>query len=425
MTAKKRSWYDRLGPDLITACVVIGPGSILTSSQVGAKHGYALLWVVVTAVLFMLTYTTLASKLGIVARRPAADLITERAGRWLAILIGLGAFFISAAYQFGNNLGVHSALAVYTEDLSWNLSIAGIDLDPFDYMVVLFNALSISFLFGFRNLYRALERLMIAFVALMLFSFALNLYFARPDPTALLSGLVPAYSAETWDLSLLGLVGTTFVITAAYYQSYLVRQKGWGEEEMRSGLFDARIGAVIMALITVMLMSTAAVLLTTIPNSVQDVAVSLEPLLGPGGQAVFCLGLFAAAYSSFLVNSMIGGFILCDGLGLPSHARALAPRLFTTAVLLVGMFVGLYLIKTGTSPVPAIVTAQATTVLAAPLMAGVLLWLTNCKSIMGEHRNGPVLNLCAVAGLLLLLAMAGRLAVQNVWPAISAALQSG
>src|SRR5690606_28504219 len=354
----------------------------------------------------------------IVSQRPLGDLIAERTGRWLAALIGLGAFFISAAYQFGNNLGVHSALAVYVGNFDWSLSVAGTNINPFNYLVVLFNALSITFLFGFANLYKALERLMMTFVALMLFSFALNLYFARPNPTGLLRGFIPSYSPETWDLSLLGLVGTTFVITAAYYQSYLVRQKGWGEAEMRSGLVDARIGAVIIALITMMLMSTAAVLLKTVPTSVEDVAISLKPLLGAGGQAVFCLGLFAAAYSSFLVNSMIGGFILCDGLGLPSHSEAMAPRLFTAAVLLVGMFVGLYVIHTGAPPIPAIVAAQAATVLAAPLMAGVLLWLTNCKSIMGEYRNGPILNSLAIGGLVLLILMAGRLAIYNVWPAL-------
>ena len=30
-------WYRRIGPGLITACVVIGPGSIMTSSKIGAN----------------------------------------------------------------------------------------------------------------------------------------------------------------------------------------------------------------------------------------------------------------------------------------------------------------------------------------------------------------------------------------------------
>ena len=44
-------WLRSIGPGLVTACVVIGPGSILTSSKVGAANGYNLIWVVCVAVL--------------------------------------------------------------------------------------------------------------------------------------------------------------------------------------------------------------------------------------------------------------------------------------------------------------------------------------------------------------------------------------
>ena len=51
-----RKWFQALGPGLITACVVIGPGSIMTSSKVGAGEGYGMAWVVAVAVLFMMVY---------------------------------------------------------------------------------------------------------------------------------------------------------------------------------------------------------------------------------------------------------------------------------------------------------------------------------------------------------------------------------
>ena len=63
-----RKWYQALGPGLITACVVIGPGSILTSSKVGADNGFALSWVVVASVVFMLSFTTMAARLGVMAK---------------------------------------------------------------------------------------------------------------------------------------------------------------------------------------------------------------------------------------------------------------------------------------------------------------------------------------------------------------------
>ena len=402
------NWLRSIGPGLVTACVVIGPGSILTSSKIGSVDGYSKSWVVVLAVIFMLTYTALAAKLAVVSGQSNGDLVRKYAGGWLAVLIGIGVFFISAAFQFGNNLGVHSALSTYKE---------------FDYWVILFNALAIGFLFAFKDLYQVIEKLMACFVGLMLVSFAINLCFAKPDVAELARGFFPSEMSQI-GLPLLGLVGTTFVITAAYYQSYLVRFNGWGPGDLRAGMVDARVSAILMALITLMLMSTAAAVLRGKElTNVSDVANSLAPLFGEEGRIIFCLGLFAAAFSSFLVNSMIGGFILSDGLNLGSTPAERGPRILTAAVLLVGMSVALYVIKKDVQPVTAIVAAQAVTVVAAPLMAGTLLWLTNHKEIMGDNRNGPEINAVAGLGFVLLLAMAGYTAVEKVWPAVEDFLQ--
>ncbi|SVB72601.1 uncharacterized protein METZ01_LOCUS225455, partial [marine metagenome] len=283
-----RRWYQSLGPGLITACVVIGPGSIMTSSKVGAVNGFSLSWVVVASVLFMLTYTTMAARLGVMAKDSPAKMLTDCAGEWLAILIGISVFFIASAFQFGNNLGVHTAFNAYIE---------------FDYIVIVFNSAAIAFLFFFKNLYKALEKLMMGFVGLMLLAFAVNLIFAKPNLSEWARGFAPGGEGQI-DLVVLGLVGTTFVIAAAYFQIYLVREKGIEEEDLPNSLIDSRVGAVIMALITLMIMGTAAsVLRGQDLSGAGDVAKQLEPLFGSWGKGLFCLGLFCAAYSSFLINS--------------------------------------------------------------------------------------------------------------------------
>ena len=236
-----RPWYLRIGPGLITACVVIGPGSILTSSNVGVRNGYGLSWVILLAVVFMLAFMSMGARLGVSSDRSAGTLLTEKIGRWFAVFVGLSVFFISAAFQFGNNLGVHYALKSYLD---------------FDYWVVLFNGLAIAFLVVSKNMYKALEKLMMVFVGIMLIAFAVNLIAAAPRFGEWAVGFVPGN--VKFNLSVLGLVGTTFVTTAAFYQSYLVRQKGWTPSDLKDGMIDVRVGAVIMALITLMLMATPA-----------------------------------------------------------------------------------------------------------------------------------------------------------------------
>lgn len=467
-TPPPRPWYQRIGPGLITACVVIGPGSIMTSSNVGAKYGYGLSWVVVASVLFMLAFMSMGARLGVSTETSTGTLLTERVGRWFAALIGLSVFFISAAFQFGNNLGVHFALKTYAD---------------FPYWIVLFNGLAIAFLLFSRNLYRALEKLMMIFVGIMLVAFAINLIVAGPRLGEWLRGFSPG--GMELDFTVLGLVGTTLVTTAAFYQTYLTRQKGWTTSELKDGMIDVRVGAVIMAAITLMLMATPATVFyndfklqqvavddpSNPPDAMStliiddtdndeflrvkkraekevdwetdqprwsriyplseyqalpvnqkfkttgrefqglpEVGKSLEPLFGAIGPLLFFLGVFSAAYSSFLVNSMIGGFILADGLGLGSRPQDRWPLVFTVVVLLTGMFVGLYciIVLNEQKPVELIVAAQAVTVIASPLVAGSLLWLTSKRDIMGENVNGLLLSTFGVVGLILLLGMSAN-----------------
>jgi Mn2+/Fe2+ NRAMP family transporter len=482
-TATSKKWHQRLGPGLITACVVIGPGSILTSSNVGGRYGYSLSWVVVVAVVFMLVYMSMGARLGVSVNQSAGSLIAERLGRWFAVLIGISVFFISAAFQFGNNLGVHYALTTYLD---------------VNYLIVIFNALAIGFLLAFKNMYKALEKLMMAFVGLMLVAFAANLIISGPRFGEWFSGFIPSGDTQ-FSLSVLGLVGTTFVVSAAFFQSYLVRQKGWSKNELRDGIVDVRVGAFIMAAITLMLMATPATVFypdfqhertatesvdsktvtliiddsnatdyqrvrknaeaetdwktgepkwavvmsssefeekypdadsrpKTEPRGFKDlpeIGTSLQPLFGSIGPTLFFLGVFAAAYSSFLVNSMIGGFILADGLGIGHKPEDKWPKIFTISVLMIGMLVGLYCIvvlELKTSPVMLIVSAQAATVLASPVVAGTLLWLTSRKDIMGENVNTPLQLALGIIGLILLLVMSANLAYYTVIPKIQALL---
>ena len=146
-----------------------------------------------------------------------------------------------------------------------------------------------------------------------------------------------------------------------------------------------------------------------------DVANQLRPAFGEKGKLIFCIGLFSAAYSSFIVNSMIGGFILSDGLGLGDTPNYKSTRICTALVLIFGMVVSLAVTNLGWNPVlSAIVAAQAATVIFAPLAAVLLWWMTASKDVMGENRNSLALNIAAAIGIIALLFMAFRLAVFEI-----------
>ena len=140
----------------------------------------------------------------------------------------------------------------------------------------------------------------------------------------------------------------------------------------------------------------------------------LRQTFGESARLIFCVGLFSAAYSSYLINSMIGGYMAADGLGWDIQGRGRGAKLLTTLVLLVGMLIGLAVILFDFDRTPTIIVAQAITVVAAPLIAGVLIWLTGSREVMGEHANRWPVHLLALLGFAVLLALAGKTALVDL-----------
>jgi Mn2+/Fe2+ NRAMP family transporter len=109
VVAKRTPWWRSVGPALITACVVFGPGSLLTNSNVGATYGYELLWMLVLTGILMGAFMTMAARVGVVGGATPCTLIAGRLGRPAAALIGISLCLTCAAFQFSNNLAIAAA----------------------------------------------------------------------------------------------------------------------------------------------------------------------------------------------------------------------------------------------------------------------------------------------------------------------------
>lgn len=415
-----RAWWRSVGPGLITACVVFGPGSLLLSSNVGAVHGYDLLWLVVLNGILMGTYLTLGARIGVIGQATPCTLIAERVGRPAAALIGVTLFLVCSSFQFSNNVAFALAARSLIPAIGRSLALqVGV--------LLLLNGAIVLFLFKARHVYRILERLMKVMVGVILACFLFNLLlaFIERSPAALdvVKGLVPGLpeglslglprrvDGAISDPMLLvaGLVGTTFSVGGAFYQGNLVREKGWKVEDYRHGFRDAIAGVCVLAGVSLILMITTA---TVIPGQEADdigvLANSLQPFLGNLAYVAFCIGLIAVASNPFLINAMIGGSILADGLGKAPRLSDPWPRRLTVLVLAIGMAVASLALYTGEKPVSLIVFGQALTILGNPLMAASMLWLANRRDVMGEHRNGVLQNVLGVIGLVAVLLLACR-----------------
>lgn len=414
---QRPSLWRSVGPALITACVVFGPGSLLVSANIGASHGYQLLWLLVLTGILMGTYMTMAARIGVVGGATPCTLIAQRLGRPVAALIGINLCLICGTFQFSNNLAVAAAVETLAPKLDAGWVLLG------------FNGLIIVFLFAAKQIYRFLERTMKIMVGLMLLCFVINVILAQPSLSGIIKGLIPSWPGgvslgvpKKTDGGILdpmiliaSLLGTTFSVAAAFYQGNLVREKGWTIKDYSRGIGDSITGVCILTGVSAIIMITAAKVIPGEPaDDIGVLAESLRPLLGSAAHIFFCVGLFAVAMNPFLINAMIGGSILADGIGKPPKLSDKWPRRFTVLVLLAGMVVAMLALKTGHKPVKLIIFGQALTVIGNPLMAVTILWLANRKDIMGDRRNTLILNILGGLGLLVVVLMAVRVMMRLV-----------
>jgi len=393
ITKKPTAVLRRLGPGLITAAVVLGPGTIISASRAGAEHAYDLVWVIIIAAIFMATYTSMGARVGCALDKTPLEFVADKWGRPFAFIIGLSGFLVATGFQFGNNLGVTVAMEDFIPVAPW--------IWP-----VFFTILALVFLFAARDIYKWLERIIIVLVFLMLGAFIINLVRSGVDVPKLAGGLVPRRFEENQNIIGRAMVATNFSIVAAFYQAYLVRAKGWDKSTVGYAIRDAWIGIALLGSIGLIILISAAQSLYGTGSSFEDLgqlARQFRETLGPSGHIIFAVGVGAASFSSFLANALIGGVLLADGLGMGHTINSRAARVCTSIAMIIGCVVAVLVIGWGAGNTTSILVGQAATLIAAPLSAILLLGLAASKATAGNLRNNIAVNIIGVIGLVIIL----------------------
>ena len=389
MSGNIKRIFKSVGPGFIIASVVLGPGSITVASRIGSQNGYAFLWVIVIAAISMAVYTSMGARFGVLHDKSILQSITETYGRWFAVLIGISAFLAASSFQFGNNLGIGIGMK----------GITGIDERVWP---LIFTPLGLILIFWAKNLYKVLEKIMMIMVMIMITAFVFNLALTKPDPVSIGKSFVPlSVSIEHFDV-IAALVATTFVLHCAIYQSYLVQDKKWKLGNLKNSIKDTYMGIFMLSLISALIILTSAAALHPkgiVVNSAADMALQLEALFGSYAKIIFSTGLCAAAFSSLMVNSVMGGGLLADGLGLGRSMNEKMPKFFISIILILGMVIAVFFRG---NVIYALIMAQASSIFAVPLIAAGLFLLLNNKKVMGKHRSNKMQNTIAIFGFILI-----------------------
>jgi manganese transport protein len=406
-------FFRSIGPAIIVAAVVCGPGSMLMSSKTGALYGYRMIWLVLLAAGLMWSMITLSARLGVVLTRTPLGELAARLGRPVAAAVGTILFLVVVGFQVSNNVAIIAAVEPFLPRAD---AATPTDLGTKIGILAALNGFVLAVLYRFRDLYKPIERLLKGIVLVVVAAFTVNLFLARPDPAGMIAGLVPSAPAGGFatmlrpradpDVTVLqALVATTFSVAGAFFQAYSVRARGWTLADARQGMVDSLVGVGVLAGVSVILMSTAAAAIhgsgvdARSLTTIGDVARQFEPLFGRYATLVFSTGVFAGGFGAFLVNALIGGNMLADGYGRGATMNDTGTRHATAAALLLSMAIAIGCLVAGVSPVGAITVAQASTVVGLPALALALIYLATRPDLTGPRRIPPWMVVAACLGL--------------------------
>lgn len=379
-----------LGPGIITAALVFGPSKMTITSRLGAEYGYSTLWVVAVAIFFMLIFTDMGARIGLSSPVSLLTQIRIKWGKPAGVIIGLGVFLVATSFQAGNSIGVGIAVAEASGTPTW-------------IWVLVFNLLGASLLF-FRSFYKTLEKLMIALVGLMLFSFLTTLFLSKPQLSGIVDGFVPNIPIGSGGL-LIAFMASCFSIVGAFYQSYLVQEsKKPGAEEQAKN--RSATGILILGFMSVVVIICAAAVLNPQGirvNSASEMSKALEPLFGSHASHLFLAGLFGASFSSLVGNATVGGSLLGDALGFGNRLSSKSVRALIALVITCGAIISLIF---GKLPLELIIFAQSVTIFLVPFIGFAMYSIANDRNIMGQRVNTPFTRMAGAIGLILLTGLA-------------------
>lgn len=395
----RRTFWQTLaliGPAFVAGAWQFGPGNLTTAVQAGSGYGYALIWVIVISTILMIFLTDMSVRLGIRTPISLITSIKEHLGKTVGVIAGVGVFLITLCFSVGNAVGSGLGLSMLipgTSPVMWTIVCT----------------LGVAAVLFIRSVYKVIEKVLIAIVALMAFCFIVSAFISNADWTQAAAGLIPTVPDGAWVL-IVALVGTNFSINAAFYTSYGTKERKRTEEEYRDvTIVDTIPGIIAPGIMTALVIIVAAAVLGATgqaATSIVGLAAIFEPLAGPVGGAIFALGFFGAAFSSMIPNAIAGGTILSDAFGRGASAETRTARIVSGFILAFGITITLLF---QTSPVELIVLAQALTVLVAPILAALIIIMANRKDLMGTLRNKWWQNVLGVIGLLAVLALSVRL----------------
>jgi Mn2+/Fe2+ NRAMP family transporter len=381
-----------LGPGLIAATAGDDAGGIATYSQVGAKFGYQLLWVLVLITFSLAIVQEMCARLGAATGRGLLDLIRERFGIGWALLAVTVILVANGGVTVTEFVGIGAAAELF--------GISRFIAVPVCAMLLWYLVVAGS--------YGRVEKLFLA-LTLVFFAYPVAAILAHPDWSAVLQGaLVPSVQNDPdFVLLVVGLIGTTITPYMQLFQQSAVVEKAVGRDDYGPERADAYGGAVFGNLIAAfIIIATGATLHLAGVTDIQtaaDAAQALAPVAGDASVVLFAVGLLGASLIAGGVLPLATAYSVSEAFGFRKGVNLD----FRRAPMFQGLFSGLVGVGALVALIPGVPVIQLLVgiqVLNGALLPIILLFillLAQNRRLMGNLCNNRLHSILGWATLAL------------------------
>jgi manganese transport protein len=364
------------GPAFVASVAYVDPGNFATNIQGGAKFGYLLLWVVVSANLMAMLVQTLSAKLGLATGRNLAETCRDELPRPVVFAMWVLAEIVAMATDLAEFLGAALGFLLL---LHVPLIVGAIFTG-----IVTFAILALE-KYGFRPLEVAIG----CFVAIIAVCYLLELIIGHPAWGQVAAhAFNPKFQGTESVLLAAGILGATVMPHVVYLHSGLTQNRivtkdpGRLKKLFRFQTIDVVIAMGIAGGVNgAMLIMAAATFHNTghaDVGTIEQAHKTLAPLLGSASSMIFAISLLASGLSSSTVGTMSGQLIMQGFI----HRRI--PILLRRAVTMAPAFI---VIMMGLDPTRTLVLSQVVLSFGLPFAVVPLVIFTSRGRIMGTLRN--------------------------------------
>ena len=389
-----------LGPGIIAANAGNDAGGIATYSSIGAKYGYSLLWVFLPMVVSLIVVQEMCVRMGVVTGQGLADLIRERFGVRLTVLVMLALLVANSGVIISQFVGIAQA----SELLGISRYISVPIVSALIWWLVV------------KGTQKRVEQVFLV-ISLVFICYVISALMAKPDWSKVATEFItPSFQYDSgYIFMVMALIGTTITPFMQFFVQSAAVEKGMDEEDLPLARADVIVGTTFALMIAVFIViSTAATLhqagITNV-DSAATAAEALAPIAGNYAKYLFAIGLFGASMLAMGVLPLATAYSISEALGFEKGLS----RSFREAPKFLGVFTVLVILGAAVALIPNIpqikllLVTQAINGLLLPFILITIVSLSSSREIMGKYKNGFIFNCFAwlitiiVSGLSILL----------------------